>query len=121
MKALICVFLGGGAGSLLRYSVQLLTTRAYSGHFPWSTFTVNILGSLLIGMFYVLSEKFSLSQEVRLLLTVGFCGGFTTFSTFSADGLMLLRSGAYSSFFLYAVGSVILGIIAALAGMWLAK
>ena len=79
MKELIYIFLGGGTGSVLRYYVQeLLHERIIPYSFPWATFTVNIFGSFLIGLFYALSTRFNLSPEMRLLLTAGFCGGFTT-------------------------------------------
>lgn len=116
-KSLILLFLGGGTGSVLRYWVQLaLSGRLPFPAFPWTTFAVNILGSFLIGLFYALSARLQLSAEVRLLLTTGLCGGFTTFSTFSNDGLLLLRQGHYGVFLLYAASSVVLGIAAALAG-----
>ena len=91
-KILIAVFLGGGTGSLLRYCVQMaLHERIVPYSFPWATFAVNITGSFLIGLFYALSARFNLSTEVRMLLTTGLCGGFTTFSTFSNDGLILMK------------------------------
>ncbi len=122
MKSVIYVFLGGGAGSMLRYSVSLLMAKGIAtSHFPWGTFTVNILGSVAIGLFYAWSERFQLSPEVRLLLTTGFCGGFTTFSTFSAEGLNLLRSGCYGLFLSYLFFSLFLGMAGVVAGMLLAK
>ena len=91
-KILIAIFLGGGTGSVLRYCVQMaLHERIVPYSFPWATFAVNIIGSFLIGLFYVLSARFNLSAEVRILLTTGLCGGFTTFSTFSNDGLILIK------------------------------
>lgn len=101
-KDLIYIFLGGGTGSVLRYCVQLLMhERIVSYTFPWATFAVNIIGSFLIGFFYALSTRFNLSPEIRLLLTAGFCGGFTTFSTFSNDGMTLLKEEFYGTFALY--------------------
>ncbi len=77
-KILITVFLGGGLGSLMRYGVQAAMHGRISPFlFPWATLSVNILGSFLIGMFYVLSARFNLSDETRLFLTTGLCGGFT--------------------------------------------
>ena len=117
MKELIYIFLGGGTGSVLRYYVQeLLHERIIPYSFPWATFTVNIFGSFLIGLFHALSARFNLSPEMRLLLTAGFCGGFTTFSTFSNDGLTLLKGGFYGTFIAYTLISIALGILAALAG-----
>lgn len=101
-KELIAIFLGGGIGSVLRYCVQMaLHERIIPYSFPWATFTVNILGSFLIGLFYSLSARFNLSTEVRMLLTTGLCGGFTTFSTFSNDGLIMIKQGFYGMFILY--------------------
>ena len=114
MKELIYVFLGGGTGSVLRYYVQeLLHERIIPYSFPWATFTVNILGSFLIGLFYALSARFNISAELRLLLT--------TFYTFSNDGLTLLKSGFYGTFLLYTLISITLGVLAALIGGMIAK
>ncbi len=116
-KILIYIFLGGGTGSVLRYWIQTaLHERIAPCPFPWATFTVNLLGSFLIGLFYTLSARLNLSVEVRLLLTTGLCGGFTTFSTFSNDGLLLLKQGHHGMFLLYTLTSIVLGIIAAFAG-----
>lgn len=84
--------------------------------FPWATFAVNIAGSFLIGLFYALSARFNLSTEIRMLLTTGLCGGFTTFSTFSNDGLVLIKQGFYGLFAAYTLLSILLGIAAALGG-----
>nr|WP_302830455.1 fluoride efflux transporter CrcB [uncultured Bacteroides sp.] len=116
-KILICIFLGGGTGSVLRYCVQMaLHERIVPYSFPWATFTVNIFGSFLIGLFYAWSARFNLSTEIRMLLTTGLCGGFTTFSTFSNDGVIMLKQGFFGEFFLYTLLSITLGIIAAFAG-----
>ena len=118
-KILITVFLGGGLGSLMRYGMQAAMHGRISPFlFPWATLSVNILGSFLIGMFYVLSVRFNLSDETRLFLTTGLCGGFTTFSTFSHEGMTLIRQGNYGTFLLYVTLSVALGVAAAFAGGW---
>lgn len=124
MKEIIYIFLGGGAGSVARYLAQIAVNEKVAPllfPFPWGTFTVNMAGSLLIGLFYSLSERLNLSFEVRLFLTVGFCGGFTTFSTFSNDMLSLLKGGFYGTFALYLFISVTIGIGAVLAGCVLGK
>ena len=116
-KILIYVFLGGGTGSVLRYCVQMaLHERIVPYSFPWATFTINILGSFLIGLFYTLSARFNLSTEVRVLLTTGLCGGFTTFSTFSNVGLIMIKQGFYGVFLLYTSVSILVGIVAVFAG-----
>ena len=118
-KILITVFLGGGLGSLMRYGVQAAMHGRISPFlFPWATLSVNILGSFLIGIFYVLSARFNLSDETRLFLTTGLCGGFTTFSTFSHEGMTLIRQGNYGTFLLYVTLSVALGVAATFAGGW---
>ena len=119
MKELIYVFLGGGAGSVCRFFASMywkhlaLDPRFSDMHFPWPTFIVNVIGCLMISLFYQFSEKWGITPEMRLLLTTGFCGGFTTFSTFSYEGMTLIRSGFYSTYALYLLGSIFLGLIAA--------
>lgn len=115
-KTLIAIFIGGGTGSVLRYAIQqILNEHITANSFPWGTFTVNLCGSFLIGLFYALSARLGLSAEMRFLLTTGLCGGFTTFSTFSNDALLLLKQSHISLFIIYAFASVILGI----AAVWL--
>lgn len=121
MKSIIYVFIGGGTGSVLRYLMQMVINRNIITAFPLGTFVVNIIGCMLIGMFYTLSDRFNLSQDVRLLLTVGLCGGFTTFSTFSTESLNLLKGELYGMSLLYTLSSVAIGIIFTFAGIWLGK
>lgn len=117
MKEFIAIFLGGGLGSVLRYGVQMMMhERIVAYNFPWATFTVNIVGSFLIGLFYALSAKFNLSAELRLFLTAGLCGGFTTFSTFSNDNVEMIRQGDGTICLAYILLSVFLGICACFAG-----
>jgi len=120
-KTLIAIFLGGGTGSVLRYVIQQLINENLTTNFPWGTFTVNVLGSFLIGLFYALSARLGLSAEIRLLLTTGLCGGFTTFSTFSNDGVLLLKQGHSGTFILYTLASVIIGIIMVWVGAMTGK
>ena len=111
------VFLGGGAGSVLRYLVGLWIGSAA---FPWATFAVNAVGSIAIGLFGGWASRFGWSEALRLSLTVGLCGGFTTFSTFSKESLALMECGSYGLFALYVACSVTLGIAATALGFWLA-
>src|SRR5690349_17042677 len=118
LKVVLIVFAGSGIGGVLRYLMQTWIFKIYPFTFPWGTFVVNILGCLLIGLFYALSEKGNLlTPEWRLALTTGFCGGFTTFSTFGYENMNMLRTGDYLYFVLYALGSVILGIAAVYLGI----
>ncbi|GAB4254981.1 MAG: fluoride efflux transporter CrcB [Saprospiraceae bacterium] len=116
MQALLIVGAGSFVGGMLRYGiskwvqVKLLTT------YPFGTFTVNIVGCLIIGLLMGMSERYNISSEWRLLLVTGFCGGFTTFSAFSIETMALLRDAQYLPAFLYIAGSVIIGVLAAFAG-----
>ena len=121
-KILIAIFLGGGTGSVLRYCAQMaLHERIVPYSFPWATFAVNIIGSFLIGLFYALSARFNLSTEVRMLLTTGLCGGFTTFSTFSVETAGLLQSGKTGLAMLYTALSLLLGVTVVLLGQRLVR
>lgn len=127
MRELLLVFLGGGIGSVLRFSIKLVQTHlglnpiSTLGQtiFPWPTMTANVLGCLLIGFFYSLSSRTGMSPEVRLFLTTGLCGGFTTFSTFSSEGIDLLRGGHLGIFAIYFCLTLAFGLGAVLLGAWL--
>lgn len=119
---ILIVGLGGGVGSILRYLCQKWINESYQHNFPLATFLVNIFGCLLIGIFYALGEKGNiLSPQTRLLLITGLCGGFTTFSTFAFENMNLLRTGDNFYFILYALGSVVLGIVAVYIGSFIIK
>lgn len=121
MKQLLLVFLGGGIGSTLRYYIGNLFNSSENG-IPYGTFIANILGSLLIGIILGLALKQnSLSQNTVLFLATGFCGGFTTFSAFAYENHLFLKSGDFTSFALYTIGSFIIGFAAVFFGMWLVK
>ena len=117
MNALF-VFLGGGTGSVLRYLVGLWLGSAA---FPWATLAVNAVGSLAIGLFGGWAARFGWSEETRLLLTTGLCGGFTTFSTFSKESLAIAEAGRWSAFAACAFGSVAVGIAAVALGYWITR
>ena len=121
MKQLLLVFLGGGIGSALRYWIGNLFNSSENG-IPYGTFIANILGSLLIGIILGLALKQnSLSQNTVLFLATGFCGGFTTFSAFAYENHLFLKSGDFTTFALYTIGSFIIGFAAVFFGMWLVK
>ncbi len=121
MKQLILVFIGGGTGSIARYLASKYLNGA-NGTFPYGTLTVNILGSFLIGIILGLALKNTmLSQNTVLLLATGFCGGFTTFSTFAYENHMFLKTGDFINFFLYTSISLVLGLLLVFIGMWMVK
>ena len=116
MKSFILVFLGGGLGSGLRYLVTIAMNQ-YSKVLPFGTFTVNMIGCLLIGLVLGYAQKENtLTSNQTLLLATGFCGGFTTFSAFANENLELIRNGELFNFSIYAIGSVFLGIVLILIG-----
>lgn len=103
-------------GSVLRYLVSKWLQEASSAAFPVGTLVVNVVGCLLIGAIYGESDRWGISGDMRLLLTVGFCGGFTTFSTFMNESLSLMRADNLLPLALYASLSVGLGLVAVWTG-----
>lgn len=121
MKQLLIVFLGGGIGSILRFLLGKHFNSASTG-IPWGTFTANILGSFLIGIILGFAAKYNtLSENQTLLLATGFCGGFTTFSTFAYENHVFLKAGDFTSFALYTIASFIVGFVLVFLGMYIAK
>ncbi|MFD0991258.1 fluoride efflux transporter CrcB [Mariniflexile jejuense] len=121
MKQLVFVFLGGGFGSVLRYIIGKYLNNTETG-IPYGTFTANILGSLFIGIILGLAAKNNtLSQNQTLLLATGFCGGFTTFSTFAYENHVFLKAGDFTSFAIYTIASFIIGFLAVFLGMYLVR
>ena len=99
MKSLLYIFIGGGTGSVLRYLLTIAIQRQTGTAFPWGTFAVNLLGCILIGVFYTLTSRIHISNE----------------------SLQLLKSGFYPTFFAYVIGSVVLGIIGVMLGVWMSE
>lgn len=121
MKQVLLVFLGGGIGSVARFIMGKYLNNV-NDSIPYGTFAANIIGSLLIGLILGYAAKSnSLSQSQIALLATGFCGGFTTFSTFAYENHVFLKSGDLFQFFLYTALSLVIGFGAVFFGIWLSK
>jgi fluoride exporter len=122
MLSLVWVALGGAIGSVLRFGVNLAAPLLLGNDFPWATLTVNIVGSFLMGLFTAhLAEKFAAQPDLRLFLSTGVLGGFTTFSAFSLDVFGLMQRGENSVALVYALASVALSIMAVFAGFMVSR
>lgn len=122
MTKIMAIAVGGALGALSRYWVVGVITSLFERSFPFGTLVVNILGSLLIGVLYILIiEKLDVAAEWHAILMVGFIGAFTTFSTFSLETLMLFQEGRFVAALTYIFSSVVVCLLAVAAGMWSAK
>jgi CrcB protein len=120
----LVVALGSAVGGVARYGVGLLVARAVGAAFPWGTLLINVLGSFVIGFYGALTVAdgpMPASPEWRAFVMVGFCGGFTTFSSFSLQTVDLLQAGETVAAALYIAGSVMLCVAGAFFGYWLAS
>ena len=120
MRQAFLVFLGGGLGSVSRYFVGILMSRIAS-NFPWATFSVNILGCFLIGVILAFAEKYRVNAKWVLLLATGFCGGFTTFSSFAYENQMMLRTHGYFYSIVYLLSSIVIGVMAVFLGIFIVR
>lgn len=112
-RTLILIGIGGGAGSILRFLISLGVNRYFTSSFPWGTFAVNIIGSFLAGLILgTLNAHNAHNNDWRMFLMTGFCGGFTTFSAFTAENLVLLQSGQILTAIAYVLSSVIVSLLA---------
>lgn len=122
MKTLIFVALGGALGASCRYGVGVAATHLGSGQFPWGTFTVNIAGSFILGVLAAaMTFSWSPSPELRAFLVVGLLGGFTTFSAFSLDAVLLIERDRLGLAAVYLMGTVAISVAGLFAGLKLTR
>ena len=122
MYTYLAIAFGGALGALSRYWLTVSIERFNSTGFPLGTFVVNLLGSFLIGLLYIiLAEKLSVADQWRPVIITGFLGAMTTFSTFSLDALLLFQQGQYNTALFYVLSSVMICIFAAYMGMQIAR
>ena len=118
----LLVFLGGGLGAMFRHGINVATPRLLGNGFPWSTFLINITGSLIMGLVAGwFAFKGDAPQSWRLFLTTGILGGYTTFSAFSLDTALLYERGEPGLAAAYVLGSVALSIAGLFAGLWIVR
>ena len=121
-KNIILIGIGGMGGSIARYLTATYFAKVIPAHFPYGTFAVNIIGCLLIGLVFGLSQRFDwFTDDWRIFLATGFCGGYTTFSAFAIENVQLLQNSNYLTFAAYSIASFTLGLLAVFIGLSLAK
>lgn len=122
IKQLLLVGIGGGIGSMLRFLVSVITNRFVQGAFPWPTLLVNLTGCFLIGILVgIFAQPPYTDNNMRFLLITGFCGGYTTFSTFANENLLLIENQQALLAVGYTLLSVVLGIALVWVGMWVSQ
>ena len=121
-KYIILIGIGGMAGSIARYITATYFAKFFPSHFPYGTFAVNMIGCLVIGIVFGLSARYSwFTDDWRIFLATGFCGGYTTFSAFALENVQLLQHSNYLTFALYSITSFIFGLLAVFIGLSLVK
>jgi len=119
---IMAVAVGGAIGSVMRYLVGIGAGRLFGTDFPWGTLIINITGSFVMGVFAGLfATRWNLPQATRIFLTVGICGGYTTFSTFSLDSFYLIERGELAATAVYMIGSAVLSVGALIGAMHLVR
>ena len=122
IKSLGMVGLGSFVGGAMRYLISIGMKNVCTHGFPWGTLMANLLGCFLIGIIFALFGRYNATSHAWcLLLTTGFCGGFTTFSTFANESLQMLQNGHWTGFLAYVSISVIAGISLTALGYWVVK
>ena len=120
LRSILIAGAGGFIGTILRYLAGVAANRWLNTSWPWATFTVNIIGSFIIGAVIAAAERNTNGDDAwKIFLATGICGGFTTFSAFAHENLRFLQQGEHVSFIVYTAASVMLGILAAAGGMML--
>jgi CrcB protein len=121
MRNILSLAAGGAIGCVLRYVLTKSIQSKVIGAFPYGTLCVNIVGCLIIGILFGLAERANLSTGWRLFLATGICGSFTTFSAFSIESVAMMREGNFMLSFGYIILSIVFGLLATFAGLFLIK
>ncbi|MBB4347479.1 MULTISPECIES: fluoride efflux transporter CrcB [Rhizobiaceae] len=122
MTNILLAALGGAIGSVLRYLVGVFSVRWFGPGFPWGTLTVNVVGSFIIGLSVeMIARRFDASMELRVFIVTGIIGGFTTWSSFSLDTMVLFERGAITAAAAYVIGSLVVSFAAVFAGLALGR
>lgn len=122
MRTIVGILIAGAIGALLRYAVDGAVSQRTSGAFPWGTFVINVTGSLLLGIIFVITtERMTIAPWLRTSITIGLLGAYTTFSTFSLETVRLLEDRVYLLALANIVGSIVVGLTAVAVGMALGR
>lgn len=122
MKQILFVGLGGAVGSVLRYLTHSITIKYYADTFPLATFIVNVAGCFIAGLIFgLITQETTETENLKLLLITGFCGGFTTFSAFALENVKLMNSGNTTIAILYIIASVATGLLAVWMGLLITR